>query len=40
MLFMGESARQRYLDWLRGNSYVMVWAVVAVFGVWLHFWTD
>jgi len=31
MLFMGESRAQRYLDWLRGNSYVMVGLVVAVF---------
>jgi Zn-dependent protease len=31
MLFMGESRAQRYLDWLRGNSYVMVGLVMAVF---------
>src|SRR5437762_13154852 len=24
MLFMGETRAQRYLDWLRGNSYAMV----------------
>jgi len=31
MLFMGEIRAQRYLDWLRGNSYAMVGLVVAVF---------
>jgi Zn-dependent protease len=31
MLFMGETRAQRYLDWLRGNSYAMVGLVVGVF---------
>ena len=32
MLFMGETRAQRYLDWLRGNSYAMVGLVLAVVG--------
>jgi len=32
MLFMGESSAQRYLDWLRGNSYGLLGLVVALFG--------
>jgi Zn-dependent protease len=32
MVFMGENLAQRYLDWLRGNSYVMVGLLVAIFG--------
>ena len=32
MLFMGESRAQRYLDWLRGNSYALVGLLVAVVG--------
>jgi Zn-dependent protease len=31
MLFMGETRAQRYLDWLRGNSYAMLGLVVAVY---------
>ncbi len=31
MLFMGETRAQRYLDWLRGNSYAMLGLVAAVF---------
>jgi Zn-dependent protease len=31
MLFMGETRAQRYLDWLRGNSYAMLGLVVGVF---------
>jgi Zn-dependent protease len=31
MLFMSETRAQRYLDWLRGNSYAMVGLVLAVF---------
>jgi len=31
MLFMGETRAQRYLDWLRGNSYAIVGLVVGVF---------
>ena len=31
MVFMGENRAQRYLDWLRGNSYAIVGLVVAVF---------
>ena len=30
MLFMGETRAQRYLDWLRGNSYGMLGLVVAL----------
>jgi Zn-dependent protease len=30
MLFMGENRAQRYLDWLRGNSYAIVGLVVGV----------
>jgi Zn-dependent protease len=30
MLFMGETRSQRYLDWLRGNSYAMVGLLVAI----------
>ncbi|PYT53415.1 MAG: hypothetical protein DMG43_09045 [Acidobacteria bacterium] len=30
MLFMSENRAQRYLDWLRGNSYAMVGLLVAV----------
>ena len=32
MLFMGETRAQRYLDWLRGNSYAIVGLLVAVVG--------
>jgi len=32
MLFMGESRAQRYLDWLRGNSYAIVGLLLAVVG--------
>jgi Zn-dependent protease len=31
MVFMGESRAQRYLDWLRGNSYAMLGLLVVVF---------
>ena len=31
MLFMGETRAQRYLDWLRGNSYGVLGLVVALF---------
>ncbi len=31
MLFMGENHAQRYLDWLRGNSYGILGLVLAVF---------
>ena len=31
MLFMGETRAQRYLDWLRGNSYGILGLVVALF---------
>ena len=31
MLFMGETSAQRYLDWLRGNSYGLLGLVVALF---------
>jgi len=31
MVFMGETRAQRYLDWLRGNSYAMLGLVAAVF---------
>lgn len=31
MLFMGETRAQRYLDWVRGNSYAMLGLVAAVF---------
>jgi Zn-dependent protease len=31
MLFMGETRAQRYLDWLRGNSYAMLGLVAGVF---------
>lgn len=31
MVFMGENRAQRYLDWLRGNSYAILGLVVAVF---------
>jgi Zn-dependent protease len=30
MIFMSENRAQRYLDWLRGNSYAMVGLLVAV----------
>jgi len=30
MLFMGETRSQRYLDWLRGSSYAIVWFLVAI----------
>jgi Zn-dependent protease len=30
MLFMGETRSQRYLDWLRGNSYAMVGLLLAI----------
>ena len=30
MLFMGERTAQRYLDWLRGNSYAIVGLLIAV----------
>jgi len=30
MLFMGENHAQRYLDWLRGNSYGILGLVLAV----------
>jgi len=30
MLFMGESRSQRYLDWLRGNSYAMVGLLLGI----------
>ncbi len=30
LLFMGETRAQRYLDWLRGNSYAMIGLLVAV----------
>jgi len=30
MLFMGESRAQRYLDWLRGNSFAMVGLLVGL----------
>ena len=30
MLFMGETQAQRYLDWLRGNSYSVLGLVVAL----------
>jgi Zn-dependent protease len=30
MLFMGEIRSQRYLDWLRGNSYAMVGLLLAI----------
>jgi len=32
MIFMGETRAQRYLDWLRGNSYAMLGLVIAVVG--------
>ena len=32
MLFMGETRSQRYLDWLRGNSYAMVGLLLAIVG--------
>lgn len=32
MLFMGETRAQRYLDWLRGNSYAIVGLLAAVMG--------
>ena len=32
MLFMGETRSQRYLDWLRGNSYGMLGLLLAVVG--------
>jgi len=32
MLFMGERTSQRYLDWLRGSSYVMVGLLLAIVG--------
>jgi Zn-dependent protease len=31
MLFMGEKRSQRYLDWLRGNSYATVGVLVGIF---------
>lgn len=31
MLFMGETRAQRYLDWLRGNSYGILGLVLAIF---------
>src|SRR5438105_8323143 len=31
MLFMGETRSQRYLDWLRGNSYAMVGLLLGIF---------
>ena len=31
MLFMGETRAQRYLDWLRGNSYGVLGLVIALF---------
>jgi Zn-dependent protease len=31
MLFMGERRAQRYLDWLRGNSYGILGLVIAIF---------
>jgi len=31
MLFMGESRAQRYLDWVRGNSYGILGLVLAIF---------
>jgi Zn-dependent protease len=30
MLFMGENRAQKYLDWLRGNSFAMLGLVVAI----------
>ena len=30
MLFMGKTRSQRYLDWLRGNSYAMVGLLLAI----------
>jgi Zn-dependent protease len=30
MLFMSETRSQRYLDWLRGNSYAMVGLLLAI----------
>src|SRR5260370_762626 len=30
MLFMGETRSQRYLDWLRGNSYAMVGLLLGI----------
>ncbi len=30
MLFMGETRSQRYLDWLRGNSYAIVGLLLAI----------
>ena len=30
MLFMGKARSQRYLDWLRGNSYAMVGLLLAI----------
>jgi Zn-dependent protease len=30
MLFMNETRAQRYLDWLRGNSYAMLGLLVAL----------
>jgi Zn-dependent protease len=32
MIFMGETRAQRYLDWLRGNSYAMVGLVIGIVG--------
>jgi Zn-dependent protease len=32
MLFMDERTAQRYLDWLRGSSYVMVGLLIAIVG--------
>jgi Zn-dependent protease len=31
MLFMNESGAQKYLDWLRGNSYAMVGLLIGLF---------
>jgi Zn-dependent protease len=33
MLFMGETRSQRYLDWLRGNSYAMVGLLLAIVAI-------
>ena len=32
MIFMGESRAQRYLDWLRGNSYAMLGLLLGIIG--------
>jgi Zn-dependent protease len=31
MLFMSETRSQRYLDWVRGNSYAMVGLLLGIF---------